>query len=245
MTFTLGTRSSADAVLNNRKGKSVEQGGILSPFLFNIFDSQIMTEFERRCVTLGLDARILGYADDHVICVRDASQIKLALETFADVCAEFGMLLEMSKTEYVCSAHDHSQTPLALSICGKNISLQSKQKVKWLGFNLDLTTGHLNLHLGCLTKLHVYLSDLKSHVDTDTFKAIYRTYIQSSLNYFFVAATYLGGSSLSKFFEYEAKFRSVRDVSSLPKTADICQNQLHKLNNTYPIKNYNLRNLSQ
>lgn len=82
--------------------------------------------------------------------------------------------------------------------------------------------------------MFIYLSDLAPHVNCDTYKAIFRTYIQSSLNYYYIAAVYLGGDSLVEFCKYEEKLRSIRNVMDLPLTTDICKRQLTTLNQTYP-----------
>ena len=90
MTFALVPPGQSDAVLRRKNGlhKSVEQGGILSPFLFNVFDTLIMTEFETRCTAAGIDMKILGYADDHVICVKHLSDVQKALSLSSLRCAE-------------------------------------------------------------------------------------------------------------------------------------------------------------
>jgi len=107
MAFTLGSQDNSKNVLRlkSRRNKSVEQGGILSPFLFNIFDTLIMEEFERQCSQRNIDAIILGYADDHVICLKNPAQAAQALQLFLEICRSFGMILEMSKTEFVVPAN--------------------------------------------------------------------------------------------------------------------------------------------
>ena len=230
--------------LKNRLHKSVEQGGILSPFLFNIFDTLIMREFERRCALEELDVKILGYADDHVICVRYLKDANRALELFALVCREFGMILEMSKTEFVIPTCVLSSTPsLSLPISKKeSVEIPPKSSVKWLGFNLNYQRTHrLQLHLGCLAKMHSYVSELAPHVSHDSFQAIFRSYVQSTLNYFYIPAKFLKGESLDRFKYWELKLRSIRDVNSMALTADICQSQLQILEQQYPMNPYALR----
>ena len=154
------------------------------------------------------------------------------------------MILEMSKTEFVVPESTLVKTtPLTIEISSKESAIIKPQhRVKWLGFNLEYTRiSFLVLNLGSLTKLFVYVSELVPHVDADTFKTIFRTYVQASLNYFYIPAKYLGGSSFTAFVSWEAKLRSIQDVSTMPETAVICQNQLHKLNQAYPRTEYNLR----
>ena len=246
MTFTLGTteKSGAALRLKNRLHKSVEQGGILSPFLFNIFDTLIMREFERRCALQGLDAKILGYADDHVICVKFLEDANRALALFAQVCREFGMILEMSKTEFVVPACILSSTSsLSLPISTKeSVEIPPKSSVKWLGFNLKYERTHrLQLQLGCMAKLHSYVGELAPHISQETFQAIFRSYVQSTLHYFYIPAKFLKGESFDRFNFWEQKLRSIRDVNSMPLTADICQSQLQKLEQQYPMNPYTLR----
>ena len=246
MTFTLGpTENPADAIrLKNRLHKSVEQGGILSPFLFNIFDTLIMHEFEVRCAKEGIEIKILGYADDHVICTKYLKDVNRALQLFADVCQSFGMVLEMSKTEFVIPSNILCSTPsLNIKISKKqSVDIAPKSRVKWLGFYLSYERAHhIKLQLGSLAKLLAYVKELAPHVDADTFQTIFRSYVQSSLNYFYIPAKYLGGDSMASFDNWEIKLRDIRDVDHMPKTADICQNQLSILEQLYPRTAYALR----
>ena len=117
-----------------------------------------MTEFENRCQQLNLDAVILGYADDHVICVKNRLDIQTVLCLFNDVCLDYGMVLEMSKTEYVCPSALHKSEPLSFQFGGSTLEMKSKQKVKWLGFQLDFSSGFLQLNVSSLMKLYMYVT---------------------------------------------------------------------------------------
>jgi len=191
-----------------------------------------------------IDMKILGYADDHVICVKHLSDVQKALSLFSEVCREFGMILEKSKTEFVIPSNKLSSTqPLTIEISSREtIQISPKSQVKWLGFSLSYPKlSVLELGFGPLAKLYTYASELAPHVDLDTFRTIYRTYVQSSLNYYFVPSKYLGGSSLNKIEHWEAKLRSLRPLGTLPTTAAICKSQLEILEQSYPRTGYDLR----
>ena len=246
MTFSLGPLEASDKVLKlkNRLNKSVEQGGILSPFLFNIFDTIIMAEFEKRCIAEGIEAIILGYADDHVICVKKLDDVQRALCLFSSVCREFGMILEKTKTEFVVPANKlGSIQPLIIENGGKeSTKICPKSQVKWLGFSLEYSKHSvLILRLGPLAKLFSYVSELAPNVDLETFRTIYRTYVQSSLNYFYIASKYLGGDSMSSLEFWENKLRMLRNLGTMPTTAVICKSQLEILEQSYPRTGYELR----
>ena len=154
------------------------------------------------------------------------------------------MVLEMSKTEFVVPSTILSRTsPISMQISGKETTtIVPKSSVKWLGFLLEYVKIHnISLKLGSLAKLQAYVAEISPHVNFETFGAIFRSYVQSSLNYFYIPAKYIGGESLANFFIWEDRLRSIRDVNNHPKTADICQNQLTTLELQYPRSPYALR----
>jgi len=236
MNFTLGEKSAI--ILKNRQGKSVEQGGNCSPFNYNVFDSQIILEFEKRLAALGITGVVvIGYSDDHVICCKRFEDCSIAFQTFEQVTREFGILLEPTKTELVCpnpASNLELETRSGKTVC----VVKSKQFVRWLGFNLSFKNGKLHLNLGALSKLHSYVREINAHVDNTTFTTVYRLYVQSSLNYMYIACERFGGTCKQDFQYWENKFRDIRkssQITALPLTSAICKSQLEFLNQQYPL----------
>ena len=82
--------------IHYKHGKSIPQGSCLSPFLFNRADYQVVSHAESLFRYSGISAKIVGYADDHVIVttVREAQRAVNCFKTAVDL---FGFVFEASK----------------------------------------------------------------------------------------------------------------------------------------------------
>ena len=103
----------------------VHQGSILSPLLFNIIMSYLLT-------LISDDIEIcLLFADDIVLGSRDIVALQDALNKWCDILDDHGLRISVPKTEFLCCPFsDPSKTP---DLYIKSEKLRSCSKFKYLG----------------------------------------------------------------------------------------------------------------
>jgi len=214
--------------IRNKKSKGIPQGSCLSPALYNLFDTLILNKFEKELANRKVEASIHGYADDHVFVTWSIEDANTCLAVFKECCAYYGMVLETSKTELVSEFIDDQLNTLHEDT-GKPVSISSKTRVRWLGFNLFVEGNRLCLDLGVLVRPRAYLELLSERIDENSLTEVFRVYIQSTLNFYYCIAKILGYEQ--EFTKHEMKLRTAcgKAVSSLPYTKVIAQAQLEKL----------------
>ena len=224
--------------LKNKPRKGLPQGSILSPYLYNIFDSILLFEMDRRIQQTKLKSYMIGYADDHVFVCSDPRTAELTLKNFVRITRKFGMVLEASKTEFVSSHLDQEITTTHEDNDGRIVVIKSKQKVRWLGFNITLNNSKLKITLAPLKKLIIYLDELREQVTVYSLEMIYRIYIQSSLNFYRPVCDFLG--QVDEFETLEAMLRTAAGTSvrRLPRTATITQKQTDMLRTKYKLEKH-------
>ena len=119
----------------------VRQGGVLSPFLFNLYVNCIITELRRKrlgCCINDIYLGILMYADDILLL----SSSCIELQNMLNVCSDIGTDLSIhfnAKKSACCVVGPHNSIILCtLSI--NNINLMWHGRIKYLGFYLKSAT---------------------------------------------------------------------------------------------------------
>ena len=110
------------------------QGGVLSPFLFNI----LMHRLIRLMGPLPPDTLLLSYADDICISTQCPELLQRLLDTFAHASAQCGLVINTAKTKF------HSMSPINFPITLRGTPLSTDPHYTYLG--VPLSSLHKHTH---------------------------------------------------------------------------------------------------
>ena len=222
-----------DTTITTRKGKSVEQGGILSPFLFLIFDYMIEKSVRQAAEKAGLKLSMTGFSDDHLMVVPSGPGLaQLAVNIFFETAVKFGMKCEPSKTEWITTLKNCYDTNDALKMPDGKL-IKRKSTFKWLGYLLEFSNKGLRINFKPqLARIRSFFKDLIAFgLTVKSVCKMYRIYAQSLLNYIFTVAIILA-SNLADFSRAEKKLQDkifAKAKVNLKPTGQIMKNSLYKI----------------
>ena len=185
--------------LNDRKGyvsfegfkshltdfeNGVPQGGILSPFLFNVLVNNIVS----RVFPPGVE--VYSYADDLVLICNDESaeeKLQKTLEQIETACEELGLKINIGKTKYMIFSNIKDCANCSFKISGK--LLERVFEFKYLGVIYTPKLG-LNAHFTELKekfykKQNIFkaIAGTKWGTDTSSLLTFYKGSMRSALEY--------------------------------------------------------------
>ena len=178
--------------------RSVPQGSIMGPLLFNIFINDIFLHSS--------DIDIYNYADDN--CISFAGN---SIDVIEDTLnKEIISLMEWFRKNSLAANPAKFQTMLVksnsikdteLNVTADNVSLPSSDTMKVLGIDIDARLtfdGHVsNMCIKAGKQLNA-LQRLKGSLDQDSRMAIYKSFIMSNFNYCPLIWMFTSKTSLSK-----------------------------------------------
>ena len=185
--------------LNDRKGyvsfegfkshltdfeNGVPQGGILSPFLFNVLVNNIVS----RVFPPGVE--VYSYADDLVLICNDESaeeKLQKTLQQIELACEELGLKINIGKTKYMIFSNIKDCPNCDFRIDGK--LLKRVQEFKYLGVmytpNLGLNAHFLELKEKFYKKQNIFkaIAGTSWGTDTSSLLTFYKGSMRSALEY--------------------------------------------------------------
>lgn len=121
------------------------QGGVVSPFLFNILMNALINKFRRKT-----DCTIISYADDILIHVKSYQEIYSALGSISSLCNELGLIISTDKTK-IYSHHVKDRNKIFYLDRNR---IEQVASYKYLGVKMPHTTEDVDyLNQRCKTRL--------------------------------------------------------------------------------------------
>ena len=162
-------------------GNGVRQGGILSPFLFNIYVDGLIDNISRYrtgCFFGIKSCNIIAYADDMVLLSPSKSGLQKLLHIFGYKAKELNLTINTDKT--VCmnfKVNNSSAIDPCLTLDGK--VLRNVNKYKYLGFMIDeFLNNDLDI-VRCRNKFYNEFNSILrkfSGVDHNVFMKLFESY---------------------------------------------------------------------
>ena len=165
------------------------QGGVLSPFLFNILMDKLM----KMIALPSPNCKIICYADDICIHAADATEMQNILDQISNKVKELGLIISVPKTKYHVSSVENIQLML------NDNSINRCNEYKYLGVPTPLPNNYVKVLCDRLSRRLRPLKTLANRIAGVNIKlclTFYIAYVRSLVDYNSLQLASLSRSSL-------------------------------------------------
>ena len=188
------------------------QGGVLSPFLFNILMDKLM-----KVITLpSPNCKIICYAEDICIHAKDAIEMQNILDQISDKVNELGLVISVPKIKYQVSSEEDIQLML------NDKSVDRCNEYKYLGVPTPLPNNYVKVLCDRLFRRLRPLKTLANRIAGANIKlcrTFYIAYVRSVVDYNSLQLATLSRSSLRPFETIQN--RAMRIILGCPSSTRI------------------------